>query len=271
MAKATANCTCATCGKEFVKTKDCCNRADANNWEDWAEKNYTECPTCYGKRMAAEEKAKPLTVTVKLQTYPPTYLFVASGDAYPHKDDLKALGYRWSEPPASGFFGLMSTRRPRKAWWKGIEINMDLHTPEELVAMLQKEMDAATGIGATVVDDISDVDYAAALQYMELDRKEAEENLAKKAEDKAREAEIQAKIDTTVAALVKPKRPSCIPDGAWNKTIYGKSSKTYCIYVDSQKIPITTEQKKEIEAWLKAMDNYKAARAAIENSIREKG
>lgn len=33
MAKATAECTCKTCGKVYTATKICRNRRDADEWE----------------------------------------------------------------------------------------------------------------------------------------------------------------------------------------------------------------------------------------------
>lgn len=35
MAKATATCTCATCGAMFTRTKICRNRREADGWEVW--------------------------------------------------------------------------------------------------------------------------------------------------------------------------------------------------------------------------------------------
>ena len=66
MAKATVTCTCKTCGAEFTKFKTCYNRAEAERYEEWAKLNYTECPECYYKRMAAENEKKVATMEVKL-------------------------------------------------------------------------------------------------------------------------------------------------------------------------------------------------------------
>lgn len=54
MAKASAKCTCATCGKEFTFEKICYNRRDADEFEDWAASNITECTECYRVRMERE-------------------------------------------------------------------------------------------------------------------------------------------------------------------------------------------------------------------------
>lgn len=42
MAKATAECTCKTCGKVYTATKICRNRRDADEWEQWATEHYKE-------------------------------------------------------------------------------------------------------------------------------------------------------------------------------------------------------------------------------------
>lgn len=57
MAKAKITLECKTCRKSFQHEKDCCNRADANQYETWARDNVTECPSCYYKRIS-DEKAK---------------------------------------------------------------------------------------------------------------------------------------------------------------------------------------------------------------------
>ena len=54
MAKATAKCTCAKCGKIFEVTQICYNRQEANRFEDYAERNYTECRDCYRKMLKEE-------------------------------------------------------------------------------------------------------------------------------------------------------------------------------------------------------------------------
>lgn len=57
MAKATATCTCATCGAMFTRTKICRNRREADGWEAWAAANFDECTACYTARKAAEREA----------------------------------------------------------------------------------------------------------------------------------------------------------------------------------------------------------------------
>lgn len=62
MARALAICTCEWCGKTFEKVQYCHNRREADNWEEWAERNFTVCPDCWREqkekeRQEANEKA----------------------------------------------------------------------------------------------------------------------------------------------------------------------------------------------------------------------
>ena len=65
MAKATAKCTCAKCGKIFEVTKICYNRQDANQFEDYAARTYTECRDCYQERMNKENAEIAKTIIEK--------------------------------------------------------------------------------------------------------------------------------------------------------------------------------------------------------------
>lgn len=54
MAKATATCTCKTCGKSFEVSAVKQNRREADRWAEWAGKTYDECSECYKERLARE-------------------------------------------------------------------------------------------------------------------------------------------------------------------------------------------------------------------------
>lgn len=62
MAKATANCTCATCGAKFTVTNTLRNCREADNWKEWAESHMCECSDCFRARRDAEssDAAAPL-------------------------------------------------------------------------------------------------------------------------------------------------------------------------------------------------------------------
>ena len=54
MAKATAECTCRVCGKQFEKIASKRNRRDADSWEKWAVSYYDTCDDCLDKQHAQE-------------------------------------------------------------------------------------------------------------------------------------------------------------------------------------------------------------------------
>lgn len=58
MAKATATCTCKTCGKEFEVSAIKYNRREADSWAVWASDHYIECDDCYKARLAKERDAE---------------------------------------------------------------------------------------------------------------------------------------------------------------------------------------------------------------------
>lgn len=58
MAKATARCTCATCGETFVKTRIFRSRKDADEYEEWAESCSTQCPACWAESSARRTAEK---------------------------------------------------------------------------------------------------------------------------------------------------------------------------------------------------------------------
>lgn len=58
MARAIAECKCATCGGTFEKIAFKYNREQADSWKAWAEENCTTCPECWKKEQ--DEKGKAL-------------------------------------------------------------------------------------------------------------------------------------------------------------------------------------------------------------------
>lgn len=65
MARATAHCTCKTCGKEFTHIKDCFNRKEADNYEEWASTNIDECPECRRARLKRENAEAAASIIEK--------------------------------------------------------------------------------------------------------------------------------------------------------------------------------------------------------------
>lgn len=64
MARAIAECKCATCGGTFEKIAFKYNREQADSWKAWAEENCTTCPECWKKEQ--DEKGKALAAEYNL-------------------------------------------------------------------------------------------------------------------------------------------------------------------------------------------------------------
>lgn len=101
MARADAHCKCEICGTEFIKYKDCYNRRDADQYEEWAAKNITVCPDCYAKRRTEKKKTDPIRAKLAFDTkqvYPQgvrMWFAITSDNAYQRKEELKSAGFKW--------------------------------------------------------------------------------------------------------------------------------------------------------------------------------
>lgn len=228
MAKATATCTCA-CGAEFIKTKTFNSRREANSWEKWAEQNYTQCPTCWGKAQREIELAQPLTLSINLDpfTIDNPIVLIFKGNTIDHKDMIKGIGYTWGDKPTTGLFGALDTRRPPKCWHR-------YATAEELDNVIAE----AKAIGAVIENHINIVELEAL-----------------KTTKAKRDAEQAEKLNK-IAGITKPEKPACYPQGRWNGKIYGSQKNGYCVYVNNEKIHITDAEAEEIEEYQDALKEY---------------
>lgn len=118
MPRQTVDLICPKCGKEFPKefyesgtgaTKRLAEKIEwAKNRADFL------CPDCYKKERRETEKEMGLVAEIKVGLFAPNEIsIVFTGDTYPHKDELKALGCRWTDEYPSDILGV---RRPPKAW-----------------------------------------------------------------------------------------------------------------------------------------------------------
>lgn len=239
MAKATATCTCAKCGATFTRTKICYNRRDADSWEEWAVSHFDECTACYTARKAAEREAAAaaeaeLPLTLHITGYPdrrdtPVVLFFGGGTV-PHKDDIKALGYRWAFADDYITYGY-SARRGERKWIKVV--------PQEDAI---SEIERAKQLGAAVDSRFIDMEY-----------------LAKQAADKnERVAAAEA------SGITEPTKPGCYPAGRWNGKIYGKAEYGYRIYVDSAEVRISGDDADALKRYAKALAAWREATATKE-------
>lgn len=227
MAKATATCTCATCGAEFTMTKICCNRRDADSWEAWATANIDECDVCYAARMRAAEAAQPLTLHVTADRYAedPQVVLFWSGDTTAHKDEIKALGYRWEIADCYVTYGY-SVRPGERRWLKTV-------SQEDAYAEIQR----AQAAGAEIDGSVLNVEYLAGLAAAKQDR-----------------------IDAAAASgITEPDKPACYPAGRWNGKVYGTAAYGYRIYVDNSEVRISDEDATELRAYAEARREWEHA------------
>lgn len=236
MAKATATCTCATCGATFTRTKICRNRREADGWETWAAANFDECAACYTARKAAAAAETELPLTLHMTGYPdrhntPVVLFFG-GDTVSHKDDIKALGYRWSFADDYITYGY-SVQRGEQKWIKV--------APQEDA---YDEIERAKALGAVIDDSIVDTEYL------------AKQAAAKRERIAAAEA----------SGITEPVKPDCYPAGRWNGKVYGTAAYGYRIYVDNAEVQISNDDADALKRYAKALAAWREATAAKETS-----
>ena len=269
MAKATATCTCATCGATFTRTTTKANRREADAWEAWAVKHYDECPTCWGKRQRAEEAEAGLIAKVRLgNPYDgkPALWMVLYGDTYSIKDQLKALGARWCDdyPSAEGGAGAsllygMTTSRPSKRW--AICLTDEEQLPAKATALSELGFDVQYPDADTM--GMWHMVHAEVLRLKEAEDAEKEAKEAEAAEEKAKKLEELGP---------KPAYPAEIsalwPDGAkWNGRIYGKKGH-YRVYFSGEEVHITDKQKEMMEQTLAAREAWEEKKDEIERNAK---
>lgn len=236
MAKATALCTCKTCGAKFEKVADKRNRRECDEWEAWAVNYFDECTSCYGRRMREAEEATPAYAEIKLDVMAQQVFITLGGNTRPIKDEVKSIGYKWAEAPADGFFGMLATKAPRKCWIKTIS---DLG-----------------GIDAAVKDLLN-------IGITDVRRGYTDVDLAAFADIAVRREKAEGEKKAKMAELVKPVRPEWVPaKWSWNGKYYGSAG--LIIYLSGQKIVMTAEQKQEWLEYQAAHDAYRAEKKKIE-------
>jgi hypothetical protein len=168
MARAIAHCTCNVCGTTFERIGYRHSRDEADSWQKYVEENFTLCTDCWKKQKEEERKALGLVcdiyVNIDLTRQKGMVMctLVADGDTYPHKDELKNLGYRWgSANPASGALGdWLGAKESRMAWSKS--------SPIEKVQELYAEFESIGGKGRNL---FTDTDVALAKSLLDMQEK----------------------------------------------------------------------------------------------------
>lgn len=271
MAKATAYCKCRDCGKEFVKTKICYNRKEADSWESYAKSNYTLCASCYGKKMIADEKAKGLYVEVRLDSISPYFtnsteqlensiVIIFFGDTFPYKDKIKELGGKWTDQYPEGFLADLFTMGDHSRLSRWI-IRCSTENLEE-------KLKSVEAIGARIekLPDKMEIKMHHAMEQ-ETRKKLAEET--KEREEKQKE--WQKELDALGPLPGWPDEILAIwpKGGKWNGTVYGKGR--YRVYFSGEEVVITAKQKKLFETTYAARQEWRKKKAEIENKYKEEG
>lgn len=264
MAKATVVCTCRKCGSTFEKWATKRNRKEADAWEEWAKTNFDLCPECYKAEQRAAEEAVGLIAeirlddTVALVKGQAEAAIVVVGCGYQYREQLRALGYRYtSDVPSdkSGLGGLLDDflREPKKYWAKRIG-------PDDFEAAANEIH--ALGGKCTLPSKADLQAYAYVLQ----------EGVSHRQAKEAAEADREAKVAAAVEALgLCPEYPedvaAILGGGRWNGKIYGKAG-SWAIYISGDKCLLTDAQKASLESTQAARREWRAKKAAAEEEAR---
>ena len=224
-----------SCGHEG--TVQLFGKADARDRKIKYYEEYGLCSECY-KKQKQEENAKlglliggSVEDTLSDKGEIQIRLFFA-GDTLPYKEEIKALGYRWTAVDASQ---MAYMHKPDMGWVKVV--------PYE---HLEEEKEKAFAIGAKEAE-ISDRELANQKErYQEM---LSEQKLFRKRNKKKLEAQKQL-------ADLLPEKPECIRDGHWNEKVYGKAGR-YSIYLDGNKVNISDEEAVGLEEYLGNMEKYR--------------
>ena len=225
-----------SCGHEG--TVQLFGKADARDRKIKYYEEYGLCSECY-KKQKQEENAKlglliggSVEDTLSDKGEIQIRLFFA-GDTLPYKEEIKALGYRWTAVDASQ---MAYMHKPDMGWVKVV--------PYE---HLEEEKEKAFAIGAKEAEMISDRELANQKErYQEM---LSEQKLFRKRNKKKLEAQKQL-------ADLLPEKPECIRDGHWNEKVYGKAGR-YSIYLDGNKVNISDEEAVGLEEYLGNMEKYR--------------
>lgn len=258
MAKATATCTCRKCGKTFEKSTTKRNRREADAWEEWAKSHYDLCPSCYGQEQKEAEKAAGLTAEIRLDDTAAwtagkaEAVCVVTGCGYEYREQLKALGYRYTDVPSGkkGLAGLLadSIGSPKKYWAKRTTLDGINATAAEIIAL---------GGRCQVPSEYDLLMFDIMLQ----------EGAKHQAAESTAAAQKQAEMDAALEALGPcPEYPddiAAILKGRWNGKVYGNPG-AWRIYVSGKETALTDDQKERLEGTREARCAWRDQKAAIE-------
>ena len=235
MAKASVTCKCTKCGKEFIKTKICSSRAEADRFEKWAVENANTCPDCFKKIRDEKEAEKGLSVLYSIDISGARKgvlceMAVISGATYSHRHDLSEFGFEYV--------------KKHDVWTYSFPVSMENPKDPETESRIEHELNAqSTGY----------VKYESRLEKAIILINDYNEKLHKK------NAELSELGD-------KPEFPeefTSLMDGRrWNGTIYGKSEKS--VYFDGQKVYLSDELANKVIFAIEKRKDWDVRKSEIE-------
>lgn len=198
---------------------------------------YGLCPECYKKQKQEENEKMGLvlcsTIEYELSRKGEIQVQLSfRGDTKPHKDEIKALGYRWTVLDDTQ---ILSTARPEMGWAKIV--------PYEC---MKEEKEKALSIGAR---EATMEEKEKLVQKNRFEEMLAAQILFKK--EHGKELQKQQEQEEKLTDLLK-EEPDFIKGRRWNQKIYGKAG-NYSIYPDGEKINISDEQAETLKDYLKKL------------------
>jgi hypothetical protein len=215
------------------------------------------CPACRRKAEleAAAVDETPVTIKVSVPGYVLTgenlhLVAVAAGGTMREKENLKALGFHWSEPAWAGG-GLNSllggVKTQPKAWNKVVAISPDIILSGDVKALLE-----VLGCGNYTVQEIDPLEVHILITGAKKAAAQAEAKKATAERDAARKAEIG----------ISPIREKIVKGRRWNGKIYGQKKYGYKIYIDDREHKISAAIVAEQNTWGAKRDEINARYAA---------
>lgn len=268
MSRGTAHCTCRSCGVKFDKelyTHGAGASKALREKIEWAESGGIDlCTDCWKQEKREKEKAAGLTCKILLgnaMEENPTIYAVFGGDAYSHKDELKALGAYFTDdyPTGGALIDAIGLGYVPKAWVMRFR---NLESLREDLIKLESDLAPLGCILKYPSDD--DRRFWSDLHAFALsERKKRREN-----EDAAK-AEREAAKQTALEELgPKPAFPERImalwpAGGCWNGTVYGKPGKRR-VYLGGKEVNISDEEATAMSTILAARKKWQCKKDEIE-------
>jgi len=270
MARAIVNLTCQKCGKSFSHIKhDFRKRADADQYEKWAESNITTCPDCY------KEEQKPIREAKKAQEKADEFIKVKEWEKYTKilpaltgtENQIKwasVIRYEKLQNLIGGELGIKAQFYDNEFFHKNLsDVAPEYLEPLNYIRKYVYEMTEKTTAKFWIdnKDEIKSLDATYILQnwkefISELDAKEEKEYKIKEIESR------------------KPDRPECLQniikkipaDSFWNGKLYGTEKyNNFCIYINSVQYDLTIAEAAEIRKYLEIKTAWNQELEGVKN------